>query len=76
VPTLFVIRGEDQGSRFELTGERVTLGRDPPTRFGFGTQRCPVGMRKFAEMAKTTGWSILAVRTELLLTDEGSPSIA
>lgn len=29
MPSLFVIRGEDQGSRFELTGDRITLGRDP-----------------------------------------------
>jgi two-component system, NtrC family, sensor kinase len=29
VPTLFVIRGVDQGSRFELTEPTVRLGRDP-----------------------------------------------
>ena len=28
VPTLFVIRGADQGSRFELTEPTVRLGRD------------------------------------------------
>lgn len=28
MPTLFVIRGADQGSRFELTGPTVQLGRD------------------------------------------------
>ncbi len=29
MPTLFVIRGADQGSRFELTEPAVRLGRDP-----------------------------------------------
>jgi len=29
VPTLFVIRGVDQGSRFELTEPTIRLGRDP-----------------------------------------------
>jgi two-component system, NtrC family, sensor kinase len=29
VPTLFVIRGVDQGSRFELTEATIRLGRDP-----------------------------------------------
>jgi two-component system, NtrC family, sensor kinase len=29
VPTLFVIRGVDQGSRFELTESTIRLGRDP-----------------------------------------------
>jgi signal transduction histidine kinase len=29
VPTLFVIRGADQGSRFELTEAAVRVGRDP-----------------------------------------------
>ena len=29
MPTLFVIRGVDQGSRFELTEPTIRLGRDP-----------------------------------------------
>ena len=29
MPTLFVIRGVDQGSRFELTEPAIRLGRDP-----------------------------------------------
>jgi two-component system, NtrC family, sensor kinase len=29
VPTLFVIRGADQGNRFELTESTIRLGRDP-----------------------------------------------
>ncbi len=29
MPTLFVIRGADQGSRFELTEAAVRVGRDP-----------------------------------------------
>ena len=33
VPTLFVIRGTDQGSRFELTEPNVRLGRDASNTF-------------------------------------------
>jgi two-component system NtrC family sensor kinase len=49
VPTLFVIRGEDQGSRFELTGERVTLGRDPANTIRL---RDPEMSRRHAEIRR------------------------
>lgn len=32
MPSLFVVRGNDQGSRFELTGPVVTIGRDSGNR--------------------------------------------
>ncbi len=32
MPSLFVIRGIDQGTRFELSGQELGLGRDPLNR--------------------------------------------
>jgi two-component system, NtrC family, sensor kinase len=52
VPTLFVIRGVDQGSRFELTEPIVRLGRDPASTIPLHDTEVS---RHHAEIRRTDG---------------------
>ena len=52
VPTLFVIRGMDQGTRFEFEGPMIRIGRNPRTTSNCTTPKSPVITPRFA--ARTT----------------------